>query len=184
VTVARPAGRRGPGEAYLLNGHKWFCSAPMSDGFFTVARTEDGPCCFFAPRWRPDGTPNGIEIQRLKDKLGNRANASSEIEYHDAYAVLVGEEGHGVRTILTSSDYTRLDFAIGSAGLIRAALSQALHYADHRSAFGTRLSNCPSRPRCSPTSRSNGRARPTLRSGWPARSTATTTSASGCSAGS
>jgi putative acyl-CoA dehydrogenase len=146
VTVARPAGpgkRRGPGEAYLLNGHKWFCSAPMSDGFFTVARTEAGPCCFFAPRWRPDGTPNGIVIQRLKDKLGNRANASSEIEYHDAYAVLVGEEGHGVRTILTSSDYTRLDFAIGSAGLIRAALSQALHYADQRSAFGTLLSELP-----------------------------------------
>jgi putative acyl-CoA dehydrogenase len=143
VTVARPAGRRGPGQAYLLNGHKWFCSAPMSDGFFTVARTDAGPCCFFAPRWRPDGTPNGIAIQRLKDKLGNRANASSEIEYHDAYAILVGEEGRGVRTILTSADYTRLDFAIGSAGLIRAALSQALHYADHRSAFGTLLSELP-----------------------------------------
>jgi putative acyl-CoA dehydrogenase len=143
VTVAYPIGRRGPGEAYLLNGHKWFCSVPMSDGFFTVAHTEAGPCCFFAPRWRPGGTPNGIAIQRLKDKLGNRANASSEIEYHDAYAILIGEEGRGVRTILTSSGYTRLDFAIGSAGLIRAALSQALHYADHRSAFGTLLSELP-----------------------------------------
>jgi putative acyl-CoA dehydrogenase len=141
--VASPVGRRGPGEAYLLNGHKWFCSAPMSDGFFTVARTQAGPSCFFAPRWRPDGTPNGIAIQRLKDKLGNRANASSEIEYHDAYAIGVGEEGHGVRTILTSSDYTRLDFAIGSAGLIRAALSQALHYADHRTAFGRLLCELP-----------------------------------------
>jgi putative acyl-CoA dehydrogenase len=143
VTVARPAGERGPGQAYLLNGHKWFCSAPMSDGFFTVARTEAGPCCFFAPRWRPDGTVNGIAINRLKDKLGNRANASSEIEYHDAYALLVGEEGRGVRTILTSSDYTRLDFAVGSAGLIRAALSQALHYGDHRRAFGERLADLP-----------------------------------------
>jgi putative acyl-CoA dehydrogenase len=143
ATVARPLGSRGPGRPYLLNGHKWFCSAPMSDGFFTVAQTEAGPGCFFAPRWRPDGTPNGIVIQRLKDKLGNRANASSEIEYHDAYAIGVGEEGRGVRTILTSSDYTRLDFAVGSAGLIRAALSQALHYADHRSAFGRRLSELP-----------------------------------------
>ena len=143
VTLAHPVGVRGPGEAYLLNGHKWFCSAPMSDGFFTVARTEAGPGCFFVPRWRPDGTVNGIVINRLKDKLGNRANASSEIEYHDAWAVLVGEEGRGVRTILTSSDYTRLDFAIGSAGLMRAALSQALHYNDHRSAFGARLSDLP-----------------------------------------
>jgi putative acyl-CoA dehydrogenase len=143
VTVARPVDGRGPGRAYLLNGHKWFCSAPMSDGFFTVARTEAGPCCFFAPRWRPDGTPNGIELQRLKDKCGNRANASSEIEYHDAWAVLVGDEGRGIRTILTSADYTRLDFAVGSAGLIRAALSQALHHADHRRAFGSLLSELP-----------------------------------------
>jgi putative acyl-CoA dehydrogenase len=119
----------------------------MSDGFFTVARTEAGPGCFFVPRWRPDGSGNwvvnGIVISRLKDKLGNRANASSEIEYSDAWAVLVGEEGHGVRTILTSSDYTRLDFAIGSAGVIRAALSQALHYNDRRSAFGSRLTDLP-----------------------------------------
>jgi putative acyl-CoA dehydrogenase len=143
VTVARPIGQRGPGNAYLLNGHKWFCSAPMSDGFFTVAQTEAGPSCFFVPRWRPDGIPNGIEVQRLKDKCGNRANASSEIEYHDARAVLVGDEGRGVRVILTSSDYTRLDFAVGSAGLIRAALSQALHHADHRRAFGSLLSELP-----------------------------------------
>ena len=143
VTVAQPVGARGPGEAYLLTGHKWFCSAPMSDGFFTVAQTEAGPCCFFVPRWRPDGTVNGIVINRLKDKLGNRANASSEIEYTNAWAVLVGEEGRGVRTILTSSDYTRLDFAVGSAGLMRAALSQALYYADCRSAFGSRLSALP-----------------------------------------
>jgi len=143
VTTAAPVAQRGAGQPYLLNGHKWFCSAPMSDGFFTVARTEAGPGCFFVPRWRPDGTVNGIVLNRLKDKLGNRANASSEIEYHDAWAVLVGEEGRGVRTILTSSDYTRLDFAIGSAGLMRAALSQALFYADRRSAFGARLSALP-----------------------------------------
>ena len=143
VTVAEPVDRRGPSEAYLLNGHKWFCSAPMSDGFFTVAQTEAGPSCFFAPRWTPDGRPNGIEVQRLKDKCGNRANASSEIEYHDAWAVLVGDEGRGIRTILASADHTRLDFAIGSAGLIRAALSQALHHADHRRAFGSLLSELP-----------------------------------------
>jgi putative acyl-CoA dehydrogenase len=143
VTVANPAGRRGPGEEYVLNGHKWFCSAPMSDGFFTLAHTKAGPSCFFVPRWRPDGSPNGIRILRLKDKLGNRANASSEIEYQDTYGILVGEEGRGIATILSSSHYTRLDFAIGSAGLIRAALSQALHYNDHRSAFGTVLADLP-----------------------------------------
>ena len=150
-TVAVPIGARGPGEAYLLNGHKWFASAPMSDGFLTVAQTTAGvtvgdrhrPSCFFVPRWRPDGTRNGIAIQRLKDKCGNRSNASSEIEYHDAYAVLIGDEGHGVRTILTSSDYTRLDFAVGSAGLIRAALSQAINHADRRISFGSRLSDIP-----------------------------------------
>jgi putative acyl-CoA dehydrogenase len=143
VTVATPAGRRGPGQAYLLSGHKWFCSAPMSDAFFTVARTPAGLGCFFVPRWRPDGTPNGIALQRLKDKLGNRANASAEIEYHHAHAVLVGEEGRGIATILSSSAYTRLDFAVGSAGLIRAALSQALHHADRRHAFGKPLSALP-----------------------------------------
>ncbi|HEY5858482.1 MAG TPA: acyl-CoA dehydrogenase family protein [Aldersonia sp.] len=142
-TVAAPIGKRGQGEAYLLNGHKWFCSVPMSDGFFTVAQTEAGTSCLFAPRWRPDGTPNGIAIQRLKDKCGNKANASSEIEYHNAYAILLGDEGRGIRTILTSSDYTRLDFAAGSAGLIRAALSQAINHADQRMAFGSRLSDIP-----------------------------------------
>jgi putative acyl-CoA dehydrogenase len=143
VTAARPLGRRGPGEAYRLDGHKWFCSAPMSDGFFTVAQTEVGPGCFFVPRWTPDGQPNRFELQRLKDKLGNRANASAELEYHDTWAVLVGDEGRGIRTILESSHLTRLDFAVGSAGLIRAALSQALHHADHRRAFGSLLSDLP-----------------------------------------
>jgi putative acyl-CoA dehydrogenase len=143
VTVARPVGRRGPGETYLVNGHKWFASAPMSDAYLTVAQTEGGVSCLLVPRRRPDGSLNGIKINRLKDKLGNRANASSEIEYHDAHAFLVGEEGKGVRTILSSAEYTRLDFAVGSAGLMRAALSQCLHYNDNRSAFGSRLSQLP-----------------------------------------
>jgi putative acyl-CoA dehydrogenase len=143
VTVARPAGRRGPGETYLVNGHKWFASVPMSDAYLTVAQTAGGVSCLFVPRRRPDGSLNGIKINRLKDKLGNRANASSEIEYHDAHAFLVGEEGKGVRTILSSAEYTRLDFAVGSAGLMRAALSQGLHYNDNRSAFGSRLSRLP-----------------------------------------
>jgi putative acyl-CoA dehydrogenase len=123
VTVARPTGRRGPGETYLVNGHKWFASVPMADCYLTVARTEGGVSCLFVPRRRADGSLNGVRVNRLKDKLGNRANASSEIEYHDAEAILVGEEGRGVRTILSSAEYTRLDFAIGSAGLMRAALS-------------------------------------------------------------
>ena len=143
VTVARPVGKRGPGERYLVNGHKWFASVPMSDCFLTVAQTAGGVSCLLVPRRRPDGTLNGIRINRLKDKLGNKANASSEIEYHDAEAFLVGDEGKGVRTILSSAEYTRLDFAVGSAGLMRAALSQALHYNDSREAFGAPLSQLP-----------------------------------------
>jgi putative acyl-CoA dehydrogenase len=143
VTVARPVGPRGPGEAYLVNGHKWFASVPMADAYLTVAQTAGGVSCLLVPRRRPDGTLNGIKINRLKDKLGNKANASSEIEYHDAHAILVGEEGKGVRTILSSAEYTRLDFAVGSAGLMRAALSQALHYNDHRTAFGAPLAQLP-----------------------------------------
>ncbi len=143
ITVARPVGRRGPGETYLVNGHKWFASVPMADCYLTVAQTEGGVSCLLIPRRRADGSLNGIRVNRLKDKLGNRANASSEIEYHDAEAILVGEEGRGVRTILSSAEYTRLDFAIGSAGLMRAALSQALHYNDRRTAFGSRLSDLP-----------------------------------------
>jgi len=115
----------------------------MSDAYLTVAQTEGGVSCLFVPRRRPDGSLNGIRINRLKDKLGNRANASSEIEYHDAHAILVGEEGKGVRTILSSAEYTRLDFAVGSAGLMRAALSQGLFYNDNRAAFGAPLSQLP-----------------------------------------
>jgi putative acyl-CoA dehydrogenase len=143
VTVARPVSRRGPGERYLVNGHKWFASVPMSDCYLTVAQAAGGVSCLLVPRRRDDGRLNGIKINRLKDKLGNRANASSEIEFHDAEAILVGEEGRGVRTILSSAEYTRLDFAVGSAGLMRAALSQGLHHNDSRTAFGAPLSALP-----------------------------------------
>jgi len=144
LTTAVPAtGRRGPGEPYLITGHKWFFSVPMSDGWFTVAHTEAGPSCLFVPRYLPDGDRNALHLQRLKDKLGNRNNASSEIEYRDTHAILVGEEGQGIRSILSSADLTRLDFAVGSAGLMRAALSQALHHADTRTAFGAPLSRLP-----------------------------------------
>jgi putative acyl-CoA dehydrogenase len=131
--------RRDAGDPYHITGHKWFFSVPMSDGWFTLARTNIGPSCFFVPRYRDDGVPNSFMMHRLKDKLGNRNNASSEIEYLDTHAVLVGEEGHGIRAILGSADLTRLDFAIGSAGLMRAALSQALDHARTRQAFGKPL---------------------------------------------
>ncbi len=128
---------------YLLVGHKWFCSAPMCDGFLTLARTDDGLSCFFAPKWRPDGTRNAIHVMRLKDKLGDRSNASSEIEYHEAWARLVGEEGRGVRTIIEMVQGTRLDCMAGSAGIMRAALVQALWHARHRTAFGAALADHP-----------------------------------------
>jgi putative acyl-CoA dehydrogenase len=140
---ARPLGRPGPAQAYLLRGHKWFCSAPMSDAFLTLAQTERGLSCFLVPRFLPDGTRNRFLIQRLKDKLGNRANASSEVEYDETYAQLIGEEGRGVATILQMVAETRLDCAAGSAGLMRAALVEAIHHARERKAFGKRLSEQP-----------------------------------------
>lgn len=143
-TTAVPAtSTRGPGQPYLINGHKWFFSVPMSDAFFTIAHTESGPSCFFVPRFTPDGVVNTFQLQRLKDKLGNRNNASSEIEYRNTWAILVGQEGRGIPTILESADLTRLDFAVGSAGLIRAALSQALNHATMRHAFGHPLIELP-----------------------------------------
>jgi putative acyl-CoA dehydrogenase len=129
--------------AYRLTGHKWFCSAPMSDAFLTLAYAEGGLTCFLVPRWRPDGERNGIEIQRLKDKLGDRSNASSEIEYRDAYAERLGEEGRGVRTILEMVSLTRLDCIAGSAGLMRHAVSLAAWHAQGRSVFQRRLSDQP-----------------------------------------
>jgi putative acyl-CoA dehydrogenase len=136
TTSGKRIGSDGEVELYELTGHKWFFSAPMSDGFFTTAQTGSGISCFFVPRWKPDGTRNTFFLQRIKDKCGNRSNASSEIEYARTWAVLVGEEGRGVRTILESADQTRLDFAIGSAALLRQALNLAIFHAEHRKAFG------------------------------------------------
>ena len=130
-------------DEYRLVGHKWFCSAPMSDGFLTLAQAEGGLTCFFVPRWQPDGTRNPIHITRLKDKLGDRSNASSEIEYKEAWARRVGEEGRGVRTIIDMVQGTRLDCTAGSAGIMRAALTQALWHTAHRSAFQKKLVDQP-----------------------------------------
>ncbi|MFW6300081.1 MAG: acyl-CoA dehydrogenase family protein, partial [Oceanicaulis sp.] len=134
-------------DAVELIGHKWFCSAPMSDAFLTLAYEGEGDgaalSCFLVPRWRPDGTRNTIEIQRLKDKLGDKSNASSEIEYKNAYARRVGEPGRGVRTIIEMVNHTRLDCLAGSAGLIRNAAAQAVWHADRRAAFQRRLVDQP-----------------------------------------
>lgn len=143
TTVARPAGGEGRGAQYALTGHKWFFSAPMCDAHLVLARTDAGLSCFFVPRWRPDGSKNAVLVQRLKDKLGNRSNASSEVEFQDAYGIMVGEEGRGVPTIIEMANHTRLDCVIGSAGLMRQALVQAAHHAGHRTAFGRRLAEQP-----------------------------------------
>ena len=129
--------------AYALEGHKWFCSAPMSDGFLTLARTGAGVTCFFAPRWLADGSRNGIHIQRLKDKCGNRSNASAEIEYHGAWARKIGADGRGIATLIEMAHLTRFDIVVASAGMMRGALNQALHHCEHRHAFGKRLAQQP-----------------------------------------
>jgi putative acyl-CoA dehydrogenase len=126
-------------EGYRITGHKWFMSAPMSDAFLVLAQAPGGLTCFFMPRFRPDGSVNALHFQRLKDKTGNRSNASTEVEFNNAYALRVGEEGRGIRTILKMVQLTRLDCAIASAGLMRAALVQALHNARHRRVFGRLL---------------------------------------------
>jgi len=128
---------------YRLTGHKWFCSAPMSDAFLTLAYEDEGLSCFLVPRWTPQGERNAIRIQRLKDKLGDHANASSEIEYHGALAERVGEPGRGVRTIIEMVQGTRLDCTVGSAGVMRAALTNAAWHVRHRSAFQKRLVDQP-----------------------------------------
>lgn len=128
---------------YLLTGHKWFTSAPMSDVFLTLAQAPEGLTCFLVPRVLPDGTRNKLFVQRLKDKLGNRSNASAELEYEGAVAHLVGEPGRGVPTIIEMVNGTRLDCVIGSASGMRAALVQALHHSESRSAFGERLVDQP-----------------------------------------
>jgi putative acyl-CoA dehydrogenase len=134
--------RRGDG-GYALTGHKWFCSAPMSDAFLTLAYTDKGLTCFLAPRWTPDGERNAIHLMRLKDKLGDRANASAEIEYHGAYAEIVGEEGRGVRTIIEMVHHTRLDCILAPAAYMRQALANALWHAAHRTAFQKKLIDHP-----------------------------------------
>jgi putative acyl-CoA dehydrogenase len=131
------------GETYALTGHKWFCSAPMCDAFLVLAQAPGGLTCFFLPRVLPDGTRNVLRIQRLKDKLGNRSNASSEIELDEALALRIGEEGRGVATIIEMVNHTRLDCISGSASLMRQAFAQAAHHARHRRAFGALLADQP-----------------------------------------
>ena len=138
LTRAEPAD-----GAYVLNGHKWFCSAPMSDAFLTLAQATRGLSCFFLPRWTPDGKRNSFHLQRLKPKLGNRSNASSEVEFHGAWAKLIGEEGRGVATIMEMVHHTRLDCVIGSAALMRRAVLEAVHHTRYRHAFGRTLIRQP-----------------------------------------
>ncbi len=139
TTRATPLAAAGPGRLYALVGHKWFFSAPMCDGFLVLAQADAGLSCFLLPRFAPDGSRNAIRLQRLKDKLGDWSNASSEVEFQGALAWLIGEEGRGVATILEMVALTRLDCAIGSAAIMRQALVQALHHTMHRRAFGKRL---------------------------------------------
>ncbi len=137
------AERIGSSREYLVTGHKWFCSAPMCDAFLILAQTPNGLSCFLLPRWTAAGDKNNFFIQRLKDKLGNRSNASSEVEFSNAWAQLVGEEGRGINTIIEMVNHTRLDCAIAAAGLMRQALVQAVHHCCHRAAFGKLLLEQP-----------------------------------------
>jgi putative acyl-CoA dehydrogenase len=143
ATTARPVNGGGPGGEYEITGHKWFCSAPMCDAFLVLAQAEGGLSCFLMPRITPDGERNRFHLQRLKDKLGNRSNASSEVEFRSAWARLIGEEGRGVPTIIEMVNHTRLDCVIGGAAGMRAGVAQATHHAAHRSAFGKLLADQP-----------------------------------------
>lgn len=143
TTLALAVGKGGRGGEYLLTGHKWFFSAPMCDAHLVLARSESGLSCFFVPRWKPDGSKNAVVVQRLKEKLGNRSNSSSEVEFQDALGIMVGEEGRGIPTIIEMANLTRLDCVIGSAALMRHALTQAIHHTRHRSAFGRLLADQP-----------------------------------------
>jgi putative acyl-CoA dehydrogenase len=138
TTRAVPAG-----EGYAITGHKWFFSAPMCDAFLVLAQAPGGLTCFLMPRFRPDGSVNALQLQRLKDKLGNRSNASSEVEFAGAFGWRVGEEGRGVRTIIEMVQLTRLDCAIASAGFMRVALAQAVHHTRHRRVFQRKLADQP-----------------------------------------
>jgi putative acyl-CoA dehydrogenase len=143
TTRAVASGAAGPGKEYHLTGHKWFFSAPMCDAFLVTAQTAGGISCFFVPRVLPDGARNRIFIQRLKDKLGNRSNASSEVEFEGTFGLLVGEEGRGIPTILEMGVYTRFDCATGAAGIMHHCIAQAIHHARHRTAFGRLLIDQP-----------------------------------------
>lgn len=143
TTRATPVGIGGPGQEYLLVGHKWFCSAPMSDAFLTLAYSGEQLSCFLVPRWLPDATRNPFFIQRLKDKLGNRSNASSEIEYSGTHAWMVGEEGRGVATIIEMVSHTRLECVVDAAAMVRQATVQAIHHTTHRAAFKKQLIDQP-----------------------------------------
>ncbi|MCO5248064.1 MAG: acyl-CoA dehydrogenase family protein [Chitinophagales bacterium] len=145
ATVATPVNVSGRGKEYSITGHKWFFSAPMCDAHLVVARTSDTDeiCSFYVPRWKPDGTKNPLHIQRLKDKLGNRSNSSSEIEFNNAYGILIGEEGKGIRTIMEMANNTRFCCVIGSTGMMRQALVQAIAYTRQRKVFGKELYNQP-----------------------------------------
>ena len=142
-TRAVPANGGGPGAEYAITGHKWFCSAPMCDAFLVLAQAPGGLSCFLLPRWLPDGTRNAFHIQRLKDKLGNRSNASSEVEFARASAWMVGEEGRGVATIIDMVNHTRLDCVLGTTAQMRNGVAQATHHAAYRSAFGRTLIDQP-----------------------------------------
>ena len=143
-TLAVPVAESGRGQAYLLTGHKWFFSAPMCDAHLVVAKTEqDGLACFFVPRWLEDGTKNNIHIQRLKDKVGNRSNSSSEVEFKEAWGIMIGEAGRGIPTIIEMANYTRLTCSVGSAAMLRQALVQCIAYTRQRKAFGKHLAQQP-----------------------------------------
>ncbi len=142
-TTAEPIGNGGPGGEYRITGHKWFMSAPMCDAFLVLAQAPSGLSCFLMPRFLPDDSVNALRFQRLKDKLGNRSNASSEVEFQAAHAWLISEEGRGVPTIIEMVTCTRLDCAVGSAGLMRLALANAIHHSRHRTVFQKHLVDQP-----------------------------------------
>lgn len=143
TSFAKPLSKRGAGAEYEITGHKWFCSAPMCDAFLVLAQAEGGLSCFLMPRFLPDGTRNAFHIQRLKDKLGNRSNASSEVEFRGAWAQMIGDEGRGIANIMEMVRHTRLDCCIGSAATMRRAVAEAVHHCTYRSTFGKRLIEQP-----------------------------------------
>ena len=143
-TIAVPVAESGRGQAYLLTGHKWFFSAPMCDAHLVVAKTEqDGLACFFVPRWLEDGTKNPIHVQRLKEKVGNRSNSSSEVEFKEAWGIMIGDAGRGIPTIIEMANYTRLTCSVGSTAMLRQALVQCIAYTRQRKAFGKLLVEQP-----------------------------------------